>query len=81
MFWIRSFVNELHTWQWLGILIARIAIGLLFFLFGRAKLFIPERREVMRQTMLKAHIPFPELNALFVSIVEFSVAHSLFSER
>jgi len=71
MFWIRSFVNELHTWQWLGILIARLAVGLLFFLSGRAKLFIPERREVMRQTMLNAHIPFPELNALFVSIVEF----------
>ena len=71
MFWIRSFVNELHTWQWFGILIARLAIGLLFFLSGRAKLFIPERREVMRQTMLNAHIPFPEFNTLFVSIVEF----------
>ena len=71
MFWIRSFINELHSWQWLGILIARLAVGLLFLLSGRAKLFITERREVMRQTMLNAHIPFPELNALFVSIVEF----------
>jgi putative oxidoreductase len=25
----------------------------------------------MRQTMLNAHIPFPEFNALFVSTVEF----------
>jgi len=71
MFWVRSFVNELHAWQWLGILIARIAVGLLFFLSGRGKLFIPERRELMRQTMLNAHIPFPGFNALFVSTVEF----------
>jgi putative oxidoreductase len=71
MFWVRSFVNELHAGQWLGILIARLAVGLLFFLSGRGKLFIPERREVMRQTMLSAHIPFPEFNALFVSTVEF----------
>lgn len=71
MVWVRSLVNELHTWQWLGILIARIAVGLLFFLSGQAKLFIPERRELMRQTMLNAHIPFPGFNALFVSTVEF----------
>ena len=30
-----------------------------------------ERREQMRQTLCEAHIPFPELNALFVSTVEF----------
>jgi putative oxidoreductase len=71
MFWVRSLVNELHTWQWLGILVARLAVGLLFFLSGRGKLLIPARRELMRQTMTNAHIPFPEFNALFVSAVEF----------
>jgi len=71
MFWVRSFVTELHAWQGFGILIARLAVGLLFVLSGRGKLFIPERREVMRQTMLNAHIPFPESNAFFVSMVEF----------
>ena len=30
-----------------------------------------ERREQMRQTLREAHIPFPELNALLVSTVEF----------
>jgi putative oxidoreductase len=44
---------------------------LLFFLSGRSKLFVPERREQMRQTLLEAHAPFPEFNALFVSTVEF----------
>ena len=50
---------------------ARLAVGLLFFLSGRGKLFVPERREQMRETLVAAHVPFPELNALFVSTVEF----------
>ena len=50
---------------------ARLAVGLLFFLSGRGKLFVPERREQMRETLVAAHVPFPEINALFVSTVEF----------
>src|SRR6266568_155733 len=65
------FVHGLQSWEWLGILIARVAVGLLFFLSGRGKLFVPERREQMRETLVAAHVPFPELNALFVSTVEF----------
>ena len=68
---IRAFINELHTWEWLAILLARLAVGLLFFLSGRGKLFVPERREQMRQTLLEAHVPFSDFNAIFVSIVEF----------
>jgi len=71
MVWVRTVLDELHAWQWLGILIARLAVGLLFFLSGRGKLFVPERREKMRETLVAAHVPFPELNALFVSTVEF----------
>jgi putative oxidoreductase len=41
------------------------------FLSGRAKLFVPKRREQMRQTLIEAHIPFPDLNTFFVSTVEF----------
>jgi putative oxidoreductase len=67
----RIFVSELHSLEWLGIFLARLAVGLLFFLSGRAKLFLPERREQMRQTLIEAHVPFPEFNAAFVSIVEF----------
>jgi putative oxidoreductase len=65
------FVNELHSLEWLGILLARVAVGLLFFLSGRGKLFVPERREQMRQTLIEAHVPFPDLNTFFVSTVEF----------
>lgn len=71
MLWVRTFLAELHTWQWLGIFVARLAVGLLFFLSGRGKLFVPERREQMRETLREAHIPFPEFNAVFVSTVEF----------
>jgi len=71
MSFLRVLVNELHSWEWLGILVARIAVGLLFFLSGRGKLFVPERREQMRQTLIEAHIAFPDFNALFVSTVEF----------
>src|SRR4029077_11704896 len=68
---VRIFLNELHSWEWLGILLARIAVGLLFSLSGRGKLFVPEQREQMRQTLIEAHVPFPEFNAVFVSALEF----------
>jgi putative oxidoreductase len=71
MSWARTFLSELHAWQWLGILVARLAVGLLFFLSGRGKLFVPERRDQMRETLFTAHIPLPEFNALFVSMIEF----------
>src|SRR5260370_19843587 len=71
MLWVRTFLSELHGWQWVGILVARIAVGLLFFLSGRGKLVVRERREQMRQTLIEAHVPFPEFNAVFVSSVEF----------
>jgi putative oxidoreductase len=72
MLWVRTFLSELHAWQWVGILVARIAVGLLFFLSGRGKLLIPERRKQMRETLLAAHVPFPEFNTVFVSTVEFT---------
>jgi putative oxidoreductase len=71
MLWIRTFLTELHAWQWLGILVARIAVGLLFFLSGGGKLFVPERRAQMFKTLVEAQIPFPNFNTPFVSTVEF----------
>jgi putative oxidoreductase len=62
---------ELHAWAWIGILLARLVVGSAFFLSGRGKLFVNERREQMRQTLREAHVPFPEFNAVFVSTVEF----------
>jgi uncharacterized protein YjeT (DUF2065 family) len=65
------FLTELSEWQWLGALCARLAVGLLFFLSGRGKLFVPERREQMRETLVAARVPFASLNAIFASTVEF----------
>jgi putative oxidoreductase len=71
MSWVRTFLTELHAWEWIGILIARLAVGLLFFLSGRGKLFVPERRDQMRETLVAVRVPFPEFNTLLVSTVEF----------
>ena len=71
MSWIRTVLSELHAWQWLGILVARVAVGLLFFLSGRGKLFMPGRRGQMRETLVAANVPFPDFNAVLVSTVEF----------
>jgi putative oxidoreductase len=70
MLWVGTFLSELQAWQWLGILLTRLTVGSLFFLSGRGKLFVPERREQMRQTLVEAHVSFPEFNATFVSAVE-----------
>lgn len=68
---VRFFVNELHSLEWIGILLARVAVGLLFFLSGRGKLFVAERREQMCRTLIEAHVPFADFNAFLVSTVEF----------
>ena len=65
------FSGDLREWQWLAIFVARLSVGLMFFLSGSGKLFVRSRREEMRQTILKAHIPFAEFNTIFVSSVEF----------
>ncbi len=71
MCWVRTLLTELPQWQWLSAVIARLAVGLLFFLSGRGKLFVPERREQMRETLVAAGVPFANVNAIFVSALEF----------
>jgi len=68
---MRTLLTGLREWQWMGPLIARLAVGLLFFLSGRGKLFVPERREQMHETLAAVGIPFANINAIFVSAVEF----------
>ncbi|PYK20580.1 MAG: DoxX family protein [Verrucomicrobia bacterium] len=68
---MRTLLTGLSEWQWLGALTARLAVGLLFFFSGRGKLFVAERREQMRESLVAAGIPFASINAIFVSTVEF----------
>ena len=63
--------NALHGRQWIGILLARLSVGLLFTLSGSGKLFVRTRREQMRQTLIAARIPVPGISAVLVSLVEF----------
>jgi putative oxidoreductase len=71
MSWIRMCFDALKEWEWVGILLARFAVGLLFLLSGGGKLFRSDRREKMRQTLQEAGVPFPRFNAAFVAAVEF----------
>jgi hypothetical protein len=72
MSWTQIFFVDLREWEWVGILLARLTVGLLFLLSGRGKLFRNDRRQQMQNTLREAHIPFPELNALLVSVVSLS---------
>jgi putative oxidoreductase len=64
--------RSLAQWEWLGQLLARASVGLLFFLSGCGKLFVPARREQMREVMRQAGVPRPELTAPAMSAIEFS---------
>ena len=54
----------LQQYEWMGILIARLAVGILFALSGSGKLFVASRRDEMLRTVREAGIPAPELNAI-----------------
>src|SRR5262245_33904783 len=63
--------SALQQHEWFGILIARLSVGILFALSGSGKLFVPSRRVEMLRTLRDAGVPAPEVNAIFVSSVEF----------
>ena len=66
-----SWQIALQHYEWVGALIARLSVGILFALSGGGKLFVPSRREEMLRTLRHAGIPAPEMNVVFVSSVEF----------
>ena len=67
----QGLVSVWHEWQWIGILLARWSVGLLFAISGGGKLFVPARREQMCQTLATAGLPAPAINAVLISSVEF----------
>ena len=69
-FW-KYLTTSLHQWEWIGMLLARLSVGLLFSLSGGGKLFVPARRKQMRDTLREAGIPVPEISTVAVSSVEF----------
>jgi putative oxidoreductase len=67
---LAAITRSLSHWEWLGQLLARASVGLLFVLSGRGKLFVASRREQMRETLRQAGLPRPELSATGISAVE-----------
>ena len=68
-FW-GSLSNALHQREWIGMLLARLSVGPLFAISGGSKLFVPARRQQMRDTLREAGLPAPELSAAVISSVE-----------
>ncbi len=66
----RSLTSALPQWEWIGVLLARVSVGLLFAISGGGKLFIAARREEMQKTLRQAGLPAPEMNAVVISSVE-----------
>ena len=59
-----------HDLEAYAILLVRIALGLFFAISGANKLFVPQRTQVMYETLVAAHVPLPRLMVYFVSSVE-----------
>jgi putative oxidoreductase len=63
--------DALRDWQWIGMLLARVSVGLSFALSGGQKLFVSSHREQMLATIREAGLPAAALTAVAVSLVEF----------
>ncbi|NUF17114.1 DoxX family membrane protein [Acinetobacter lactucae] len=51
----------------------RISIGLFFLTTGYNKLFVEKNQQIMLDTIIHAGIPFPEVMAIFVSLLELGL--------
>lgn len=69
---LRTALTGLVPFEWIGVLLARLSVGLLFLLSGGRKLFKAAGRQEMRQTLEAAGVPFARQTALAVSSVEFT---------
>jgi putative oxidoreductase len=74
---IQSALTMLRAGEWLPMTAARVLIGIFFCISGGTKLFVPAQFDVLEQTMVQSHIPFPHANALFVATVEFACGAGL----
>ena len=67
---VQALFHFLNHFEWIGMFIARLTVGLLFLLSGASKLFTADRREQMFRTLEHAGIPWPRFNATVVSGIE-----------
>jgi putative oxidoreductase len=74
---IQTALTMLRAAEWIPMTAARVLIGIFFCISGGTKLFVPARFDVLEQTMVQSHIPFPHASALFVAMVEFACGAGL----
>jgi putative oxidoreductase len=55
-----------------AILLVRVLLGAFFAISGGYKLFVPSRRRLMHDTLVKTGVPLPQFMTFFVSAVEFA---------
>jgi putative oxidoreductase len=67
---IQNALTMLRAGEWIPMTAARVLIGIFFCISGGTKLFVPAQFDLLEQTIVQSHIPFPHANALFVSMVE-----------
>ncbi|MBI4528649.1 MAG: DoxX family protein [Deltaproteobacteria bacterium] len=66
---LSEITKRLDNAEWIPILLARLAVGALFFESGRGKLFY--KLEELGEYFAQLGIPFPQLNAVTVASIEF----------
>jgi putative oxidoreductase len=74
---IQNALTMLRAGEWMPVTASRVLIGIFFCISGGTKLFVKGRFDLVEQTMVQSHIPFPHASALFVSMVEFACGAGL----
>ena len=62
-------IGQLDSLQWLPVILARIAAGVLFFESGRGKLFY--KLDELKEYFMQLGIPFAHIQAPMVAAIEF----------
>lgn len=74
---IQIALATLRAAEWMPVTAVRVLIGIFFCISGGTKLLVPTQFATMEHTLAQAHVPFPHVSALFVSLVEFACGAGL----
>jgi putative oxidoreductase len=74
---IHNALTPLRAVEWIPTTVARVLLGIFFCISGATKLLVPAQFTLMERTLAESHIPFPHVNALFVSLIEFACGTGL----
>lgn len=67
-----AYLDGLEWLESLAVLLVRVAVGAMFGLSGWHKLFVPERRRILEQTLKHDSIPCVQLNAPMIAVTELT---------